>query len=78
MRSRGYPRWQSPLRARVLPPIDGLKEVNPVSRGAPRVGPREGPAIAGFKGANALKRKVNPTRVPIEEMESARWLENLH
>lgn len=30
-----------------------------------------------FKGANALKRKINPTRVPIEEKESIRWLENL-
>ena len=30
-----------------------------------------------FKGTNALKRSVNPTRVPIEEKESIRWLENL-
>src|SRR3954452_16680585 len=30
-----------------------------------------------FKGTNARKRRVNPTRVPIEEKESARWLENL-
>jgi hypothetical protein len=30
-----------------------------------------------FKGANALKKKVNPTRVPIEAKESIRWLENL-
>lgn len=30
-----------------------------------------------FKGTNALKRKVNPTRVPIEQKESVRWLENL-
>lgn len=30
-----------------------------------------------FKGTNALKRTVNPTRVPIEEKESFRWLENL-
>lgn len=30
-----------------------------------------------FKGANALKRKVNPTRVPIEQKESVRWLDNL-
>ncbi len=30
-----------------------------------------------FKGCNALKRKVNPTRVPIEKKESIRWLENL-
>ena len=30
-----------------------------------------------FKGSKALKRKVNPTRVPIEEKESYRWLENL-
>jgi hypothetical protein len=29
-----------------------------------------------FKGTNALKRSVNPTRVPIEEKESIRWLEN--
>lgn len=30
-----------------------------------------------FKGCNALKRKINPTRIPIEEKESSRWLENL-
>jgi transposase-like protein/DDE family transposase len=30
-----------------------------------------------FKGTAALKRKVNPTRVPIEKKESVRWLENL-
>ncbi|MEO8838810.1 MAG: IS4 family transposase, partial [Herbaspirillum sp.] len=30
-----------------------------------------------FKGAQALQRKVNPTRVPIEQKESLRWLQNL-
>lgn len=30
-----------------------------------------------FKGCNALKKKINPTRVPIEEKESIRWIENL-
>lgn len=30
-----------------------------------------------FKGTNALKRRINPTRVPIEEKESIRWLDNL-
>ena len=30
-----------------------------------------------FKGAASLKRKVNPTRVPIEGKESMRWLDNL-
>ncbi|SHI12304.1 IS4/Tn5 family transposase DNA-binding protein [Pollutimonas bauzanensis] len=30
-----------------------------------------------FKGTNALKRKVNPTRVPIEQKESIRWLQNV-
>jgi len=30
-----------------------------------------------FKGCNALKRRINPTRIPIEEKESFRWLENL-
>lgn len=30
-----------------------------------------------FKGTNALKKKVNPTRVSIEEKESVRWIDNL-
>ncbi len=30
-----------------------------------------------FKGCNALKKKINPTRVPIERKESYRWLENV-
>lgn len=30
-----------------------------------------------FKGTSALKRKINPTRVPIEEKESVKWLLNL-
>lgn len=30
-----------------------------------------------FKGCEALKHKINPTRVPIEEKESYRWLENV-
>ncbi len=30
-----------------------------------------------FKGTNALKKKVNPTRVPIAERESMRWLDNV-
>ena len=30
-----------------------------------------------FKGCHALRKKINPTRVPIEKKESVRWLENL-
>jgi hypothetical protein len=30
-----------------------------------------------FKGTAKLKRKINPTRVPIEKKESVRWLDNL-
>jgi hypothetical protein len=30
-----------------------------------------------FKGTATLKRKINPTRVPIEHKESVRWLENM-
>jgi hypothetical protein len=30
-----------------------------------------------FKGCTAMKRKVNPTRVPIAEKESVRWLDGL-
>jgi transposase-like protein len=30
-----------------------------------------------FKGTNALKKKINSTRVPIEEKESVRWLDNM-
>lgn len=30
-----------------------------------------------FKGSQALARKVNRTRVPIEEKESYRWIQNL-
>ena len=32
---------------------------------------------AKFKGTNALKRSINPTRVPIEHKESICWLDNL-
>ena len=30
-----------------------------------------------FKNTNQMKRKVNPTRIPIEEKESIKWLDNL-
>jgi hypothetical protein len=30
-----------------------------------------------FNGTAALKKKINPTRIPIEKKESIRWLENL-
>jgi hypothetical protein len=30
-----------------------------------------------FKGTNALKRSINPTRVPTEEKESMCWLDNV-
>jgi hypothetical protein len=30
-----------------------------------------------FKGCNKLKKKINPTRIPINKKESIRWLENL-
>ena len=30
-----------------------------------------------FKGTNALKKKINSTRVPIEEKESVRWIDNI-
>lgn len=30
-----------------------------------------------FRGTAALKKKINPTRVPIEQKESIRWLENV-
>lgn len=30
-----------------------------------------------FKGTNRLKRKINPTRVPVEQKESIRWIQNL-
>ena len=30
-----------------------------------------------FKGTAALKRRINPTRIPIECKESVRWLENM-
>ena len=30
-----------------------------------------------FKGTNALRKKINPTRIPIEGKESMRWLDNL-
>lgn len=32
---------------------------------------------AKFKGTRALKRRVNPTRVPIEQKESICWLQNV-
>lgn len=30
-----------------------------------------------FKGTNALKKKINQTRIPIKKKESIRWLENM-
>ena len=30
-----------------------------------------------FKGTAALKKKINPTRIPIEKKESIRWVENV-
>ncbi|MGB3423962.1 MAG: hypothetical protein WBF84_17105 [Castellaniella sp.] len=30
-----------------------------------------------LKGTNALKRSINATRVPIEQKESIRWLQNV-
>lgn len=30
-----------------------------------------------FKGCDALKKHINPTRVPIEKKESIRWIENM-
>ena len=30
-----------------------------------------------FKGTNSLKKRINPTRIPIEQKESFRWLENM-
>jgi Transposase DNA-binding len=30
-----------------------------------------------FKGTAALKKRINPTRIPIEKKESVRWLENM-
>jgi len=32
---------------------------------------------ANLKGSSTLKRHINPTRVPIEQKESLRWLENM-
>ncbi|MFN8721119.1 MAG: transposase DNA-binding-containing protein [Rhodospirillales bacterium] len=44
----------------------------PLGLGAAKVWTR-----SKFKGTAALKRKIKPTRVPIEEKESYRWLENV-
>ena len=30
-----------------------------------------------FRGTAALKKRINPTRIPIEKKESVRWLENM-
>ena len=30
-----------------------------------------------FKGTNEMKRRINPTRIPIGEKESVRWVDNL-
>jgi hypothetical protein len=30
-----------------------------------------------FKGTKELSRKINPTRIPIEQKESYRWFENM-
>ena len=30
-----------------------------------------------FKGTNALRKRINPTRMPIEGKEDMHWLDNL-
>lgn len=47
--------------------------------GGPTAGPGGDQVLTRneFKGTNALKRAINPTRVAIEAKESVRWLDNL-
>ncbi|MFC0281415.1 hypothetical protein ACFFJM_16610, partial [Falsigemmobacter intermedius] len=35
------------------------------------------PLLGKFNAALTLKRRINPTRAPIEQKESMRWLDNL-
>ncbi len=56
------------MHASLAVTIEGL----PLGLGAIKVWTR-----TNFKGTAAVKRKVNPTRVPIEQKESIRWLDNL-
>lgn len=63
----------------------GMEEAVPRSRPSPHWTEREVDEAAfkdarlgrkKYRGTKALKRKVNPTRVPIEQKESVRWLDN--
>lgn len=56
------------MHARLALTTDGL----PLGVGAVKLWTRK-----QFKGTAALKRRLNPTRVPIEQKESVRWLDNL-
>jgi hypothetical protein len=68
----GRPHWYTScgilMHSSLVTTVDGL----PLGLAAIKFWSRD-----KFHGANALKRKINPTRVPIEQKESIRWLGNL-
>ena len=70
--SKGFPRYHTTcgilMHSSLVVTSDGL----PLGLAAIKFWTRD-----KFHGANALKRKINPTRVPIEQKESYRWLENV-
>jgi hypothetical protein len=72
MRSKGRPRYHTMRGVLMHSSLAVTQQGLPLGLAAIKFWTRD-----KFHGANALKRKINPTRIPIEQKESYRWLENV-
>src|SRR5258707_9503190 len=71
-RSRGRPRYHTMRGVLMHSSLVVTQQGLPLGLAAIKFWTRD-----KFHGANALKRTINPTRVPIQQKESYRWLENV-